>query len=257
MTKFKKTLFTALLEAGEILRQHFLKKIKVEYKGEIDPVTEVDRYSENRIIKIMKTAHPTHGILTEETGEYTAQSEFCWIIDPLDGTVNYAHGFNIFSVSIALSKEGTIILGGVYDPLREEMFWAEKGAGAFLNKKMICVSSEKKLCRSLLVTGFPYYVHKKSRTIVKYFSNFLTRAQAIRRLGSACLDLAYVAAGRIDGFWEQDLKPWDMAAGALIVEEAGGKVTDFRGKKLCLFSKTILATNTKLHNQMLKILKPK
>ncbi len=254
MYNFKKIALKAALEAGDILRRNFGKSHKIGHKGEIDLVTEIDIRSEQRIIKILKKEFPDHDILTEEEKGWDSGSEYKWIIDPLDGTTNYAHGFPCFSVSIALEKMGKVILGVIYDPLKEELFIAEKGRGAYLNRKRISVSKTKRLSDALLATGFAYDVRVSPENNLDHFSNFTLSAQGVRRAGSAALDLCYVASGRFDGFWEMKLKPWDVAAGSLIVKEAGGKVTDFKGGVFNIFSMEILASNGKIHGEMVKVL---
>jgi myo-inositol-1(or 4)-monophosphatase len=262
MDKFKKVAIRAALEAGKILRKNFGRINRVGHKGEIDLITEIDLKSEQRIVKILKKEYPDHEILAEEgagwnrpvVSEANLNAEYKWLIDPLDGTTNYAHGFPCFAVSIALERIGKVILGVVYEPLREEVFTAEKGKGAYLNKKRISVSKTKKISDSLLATGFAYDVHESLENNLNHFSNFTLRAQGVRRAGSAALDLCYVASGRFDGFWEMKLKPWDMAAGSLIVKEAGGKITDFKGGPFNIYSKEILASNGRIHGEMAKVL---
>lgn len=254
MDNFEKIALKAALESGEILKKNFGKRYKIGHKGEIDLITEIDLKSEQRILKILKKEFPDHDILAEEGEGWDRKAEYRWIIDPLDGTTNYAHGFPCFSVSIALERKGKVILGLVYDPLREEVFTAKKGEGANLNKKRIMVSKTRRLSNALLATGFAYDVRVSPENNLDHFSNFTLSAQGVRRAGSAALDLCYVAAGRFDGFWEMKLKPWDMAAGSLIVEEAGGKVTDFKGGVFNIFSMEILASNSKIHWEMVKIL---
>ena len=228
---------------------------RVEFKGELNLVTEVDRACEERIISLIGTHFPDHDVLTEETPLSPKGSPFRWIVDPLDGTTNYAHGYPIFCVSIALQMEGRLILGVVYDPTRDEMFWAQRGEGAYLNGRRIGVSKTKKLIRSLLSTGFPYDLRESRVNNLDHFCNMIMRAQAIRRDGSAALNLCYVAAGRFDGFWELKLKPWDVAAGTIIVEEAGGEVTDFDGNSPDIFGQEIVASNGLIHQEMLEVLR--
>lgn len=254
MDDFKKTALKATLEAGDILRKNFGKRHKIDHKGEIDLITEVDLMSEQKIIKILKKEYSDHDILAEEGAGWDTKAEYRWIIDPLDGTTNYAHGFPCFSVSVALEKRGKVILGVVYDPLREEVFTAQKGKGAYLNKKRIVVSKTKMLSDALLATGFAYDVRENPENNLNFFSNFTLRAQGVRRAGSAALDLCYVASGRFDGFWEMKLKPWDMAAGDLMVRESGGKVTDFKGGSFSINLKEILATNGRIHGEMVNVL---
>jgi myo-inositol-1(or 4)-monophosphatase len=252
---FKKIAIKSALKGGEILHKYQGKVKKIGYKGVINLVTEADHLSEDAIIKIIRKNFPEHNILTEESKGYNKESDYKWIIDPLDGTTNYAHGFPVYCVSIALEIEGEIILGVVYNPVLEELFVAEKNKGAFLNGKRIYVSKTKELSRSLLATGFPYDIRESKINNLDHFTNFALRAQAIRRAGSAALDLCYLAKGIFDGFWELKLSPWDTAAGILMVKEAGGKVTDFRGENFSIYQKNILATNGKIHNQMIRVLK--
>lgn len=247
----------AALEAGQFLRRSVGKVLHVERKAgqETNLVTEIDKKSEAMIITKIKNRYPQHDFLGEESGSHEAKSEYKWIIDPLDGTTNFTHGLPIFSVSIGLEHEGQIILGVVYDPNSEELFTAEKGTGAFLNGKRMQVSGVPRLIESLIVTGFPYNVRENPYNAVQHFTNFLSEAQAVRRLGSAALDLCYVAAGRFEGFWEVTLNPWDMAAGVLLVEEAGGKFTDFKGFPSTVYNKNVLATNGLVHEQMVEVLR--
>jgi len=240
--------------AGSLLLKKANKHNRVSFKGRINLVTEADLASERYIIKAIEKKFPNHSILAEEESAKNKASEFKWIIDPLDGTTNFAHGFPFYCVSIALEYRGEIILGVVYDPQREELFHATIGGGSFLNGKKIHVTEETKLSRALLATGFPYDIGSSNEDNLKNFARFAKVARGIRRPGSAALDLCYLACGRIDGFWELKLSPWDTAAGKLIVEEAGGKVTDFNGEKYFIYGKYILASNGRIHNQMKRIL---
>lgn len=252
---FKKTAIAAAKGAGTLLKKNIGNAHHIEFKGVIDIVTEMDRKAEDLIIKIIKDDFAKHGILTEESREQKTDSEYRWIIDPLDGTTNYSHGFPVFCVSIALEKEGEgIILGVVYNPMLNELFTAEKNKGAYLNNKNIKVSDIKELTKSLLATGFPYDVRTSPDNNIANFANFAVRAQAIRRAGSAALDMCYVACGRFDGFWEMKLKPWDTAAAWLIIKEAGGMVTGFNGKEFSLYSGETLASNGLIHDEMIKAL---
>jgi len=241
-------------EAGNVLRSSFGRKIVVSNKGDIDLVTEVDLAAEKVIKDLIQSHYPKHGILAEESGATETDSEYRWIVDPLDGTTNYAHGLPIFCVSIALERAGEMIVGVIYDPMRDELFAAEKGSGATLNGRSIRVSAAETLTKSLLVTGFPYDIHTNTVNNIDNFTNFIRNAQAVRRLGSAAIDLCYVACGRFDGFWEMKLNAWDMAAGALIVEEAGGEVTNFAGNTFDPFKKEICASNGMIHKEMVTIL---
>ncbi|MBW1855509.1 MAG: inositol monophosphatase, partial [Deltaproteobacteria bacterium] len=220
---------------------------------EINLVTEADQRSEEVILSIIKDSYPNHRILAEETGESGNSSSFKWIIDPLDGTTNYAHGYPCFCVSLAIEYEEEVIYGAVYDPVKDELFTAEKGKGAFINGKAIKTSSTKQLDQSLLCTGFPYDVRDDMDSNILNFRTFLMKAQAVRRDGSAALDLCHTAAGRFDGFWEQKLFPWDVAAGGLLVTEAGGKLTNFTGGNFSIYDKEI-ASNGLIHDQMVEAL---
>lgn len=253
----RKLLNTALVAAqavGKLLIKKLNTTLSIDFKGRANMVTEADHASENLIIEMIQHEFPDHQILTEERPQIESNSGFKWIIDPLDGTTNFAHGFPFYCVSIALEYRGEIILGVVYDPQREELFHATIGGGSFLNGKKIHVTEETKLSRALLATGFPYDIGSSNEDNLKNFARFAKVARGIRRPGSAALDLCYLACGRIDGFWELKLSPWDTAAGKLIVEEAGGKVTDFNGEKYFIYGKYILASNGRIHNQMKRIL---
>ena len=255
MESCKRIAIQAAQKAGFVLKRRLGKKRKVGYKGVVNLVTEMDILAEKIIVSEIQRHFPDHNILAEERTSKIKVSPYRWIIDPLDGTTNYAHGFPIFCVSIALTKNEEAILGAVYDPTRDELFVAEKNKGARLNGRKLHVSSESNLSRSLLATGFPYDIRESPINNFDHFHNFAIRAQAVRRAGSAALDLCYVAAGRFDGFWEMKLAPWDMAAGKLMVLEAGGTATDFLGKHLALNGKHVLATNGKIHTAMLRIIK--
>lgn len=251
-------------EAGEIIRAGFGTNFSVEYKSNLsDFVTEIDKKSEAAIINFIKKEFPKHAVLAEESGEHKTSlassqkgdgSEYLWVIDPLDGTTNFAHGLPIFSVSIGVQKNGETICGVVYDVMRDETYSSEKGSGSFRNGQRLQVSNNDNLRKSMLVTGFPYNVADNPDYAIERFAAFLKASSAVRRLGSAAIDLCYVAAGVFDGFWEVYLNPWDLAAGKLLVEEAGGIVTDFNGAKTDIFSRQILATNNLVHEQMIKLL---
>ncbi len=241
-------------EAGSLLRERFGAPLDVRHKGRIDLVTEVDVLSEQCIRRRIQARFPDHAILAEEGGLTETASAFRWIVDPLDGTTNYAHGYPFFSVAIAVEWQGEIIVGVVYDPLRDELFSAAKGQGARCNGRPLHVSGVTSLEHALLVTGFPYNVKASPQKNLDHFSAFLDVAQAIRRDGSAALDLAYVAAGRFDGFWELNLAPWDMAAGSLLVTEAGGQVTAFNGQAFSPYVPEIVASNGHLHAAMCQVL---
>jgi myo-inositol-1(or 4)-monophosphatase len=243
-------------DAGALLVQR-LGSAKVSTKGDINLVTEADIAAENLIIERIRSHYPQHGILAEESGEAALvggkRAEWKWIIDPLDGTTNYAHGYPCFCVSIAVEHAGELEIGVVYDPMRAEMFAAERGRGATLNDRKIHVSSVDDLSQAMLCTGFPYNVRERP-DFAREFTNFTMIAQAVRRDGSAALDLAYVACGRFDGFWEDGLSPWDIAAGALLIAEARGKVTNFKDEPLDIYNEQVLATNGLLHDPMMRIL---
>lgn len=242
-------------EAGNIIRDGYRKNINIEFKtGENNLVTEIDKKSEKCIMDFIKKEFPTHSILSEESGKTDKTSDYIWIIDPLDGTTNFAHGFPIFSVSIGVQKNNETIYGVVYDVMRDIVYAAEKNSGAFANDRRIHVSKNDKIARSLLVTGFPYNIKENPNNAIGKFNAFLMEARAIRRLGSAAIDFCYVADGAFDGFWEVALNPWDVAAGILIVEEAGGIVTNFKGEKIDISSKEFLASNKLIHNAMVEIL---
>lgn len=245
-------------DAGRVLAERFGRNLRISNKSELDLVTESDLASERLIIDRIKTHYPRHVILAEESGENApategAQSDWRWIIDPLDGTTNYAHGYPCFCVSMGLERNGTMEIGVIYDPLRDEVFSAERGQGAALNDKRIRVSATPNLSSALLCTGFPYDVRERGE-FAHHFSNFIMNAQGVRRDGAAALDLAYVAAGRFDGFWEEGLKPWDVAAGMLLIEEAGGRVSDYNNQPLNIFTPPILASNGLIHEQMMRVL---
>ncbi|MEE9910650.1 MAG: inositol monophosphatase [Deltaproteobacteria bacterium] len=240
--------------AGRLLADKLNRSNQVYYKGAIDLVTDADKMSEELILAEISRRYPDHGILSEESAAKNEQAAMRWIVDPLDGTTNYAHGFPFFCVSIALEQEGVVVLGVVYDPLRDELFTASRGGGAFLNGKKLHVSTVSDLSHSLLATGFPYDIRVSKDNNLNFFHAMILQAQAIRRPGAAALDLAYLAAGRIDGFWELKLKPWDTAAGCLLVTEAGGVVSDMAGQAWNLFSPGLVAGNGLIHGQMLEII---
>jgi myo-inositol-1(or 4)-monophosphatase len=248
------TAIEAVTRAGAIQRDHFGKPEHIRKKGEIDLVTDVDLEVERTFRALIAERFPEHRIVAEEfgdTGPGRPGSRYCWLFDPLDGTTNYAHGLPIFCSSLALEIDGRIDVAAVYDPCREELFTAERGGGARLNGLPLRVSSTDRLIDSLLCTGFPYNVHAIVDDIVGLFGTFVGRARAVRRLGSAAIDLCYVAAGRLDGFWERLLQPWDIGAGALIVEEAGGRVSSLDGAPFDPHAGEVLATNGPLHQAML------
>jgi len=245
----------AAREAGRLLRENVDKRGEIMFKGAVDLVTHFDRKSQEMIFRRLSAAFPGHGFLAEEGLSLPGTSGCRWIIDPIDGTTNFAHTFPIFCVSIALEQKGEVVGGVVYDPMRDELFEAVRGRGAFLNGARVRVSDIPELGKALLATGFPYDVRTSSFNNVREFNAFIVRAQAVRRCGSAALDLCYVACGRFDGFWELKLKPWDVAAGALIIEEAGGRVSDFEGRTFDPFNQQALASNGLIHEEMRAVLK--
>jgi len=242
--------------AGDVLGHYMSRDKRVESKGFANLVTAADKDSEALIIRRIRERYPNHAILAEESGASGSpnSAEGKWIIDPLDGTTNFAHQYPFFCVSIAFEREGRIQCGAVYDPWRDEMFSSSHGFGAFLNGQRIGVSEVETLASSLIMTGFPYGFRDKIKTVVSQFEGFLLQSQAVRRGGSAALDLCYTALGRVDGFWELDLHPWDTAAGAVILEEAGGRVTDFSGHPFSIYGHEILASNGRIHDEMLQVL---
>lgn len=253
--KIKSTLLEALTRAGKIVRSNFGKEQKITKKGRFNLVTEIDKLAEKNIVALILKRFPDHSILAEESPAVTG-SGCRWIIDPIDGTTNFSHGFPIVSVSIGFERDGRLEMGGVFDPFRKELFFAERGRGATLNGKRIHVSRATTLEDSLLATGFPYDRNIKPDDYLNILRVFLTQIQGIRRGGSAAIDLCYVACGRFDGYYEMKLSPWDKAAGMMIVEEAGGKLTDFSGAPLTLEGLQNLATNGLIHAEMLAALKP-
>jgi len=255
LDKYLKAAERAAKKAGLMLIQNIRSTREVSFKGEVNLVTNFDRQSQEIIHDSLLSVFPDHDIIAEEGLKKEKGSDFKWIVDPIDGTTNYVHGFPVFCISIAVEKEGEILVGLVLDPARDELFTAKRGEGACLNSKKIQVSSIDELDRSLLTTGFPYDIRESELNNLDHFSNFAVRCQAIRRCGSAALDLCSVACGRADGFWELKLSPWDTAAGALIVIEAGGCVTDFHNKRFDPGKKQVLASNGKIHKQMLEVLK--
>jgi myo-inositol-1(or 4)-monophosphatase len=243
-------------DAGNLLVQR-LGAAQISNKGDIDLVTEADIAAEELIIERIRSHYPLHGILAEESGEALTvgprRSDWKWIIDPLDGTTNYVHGYPCFCVSIALEHAGILEVGVVYDPMRDEMFAAERGQGATLNERRIRVSTVEDLNSAMLCTGFPYDVRTRP-DFARAFATFTLHAQAVRRDGSAAIDLAYVACGRFDGFWEDGLNTWDIAAGALLINEAGGRITNFENEPLDIYTKKVVASNGLIHGSMLKLL---
>ena len=240
--------------AGTIINKRIDTSKRVTYKGIVDLVTDVDKLCEQNIINTITRSFPEHSILSEEIGGIEKSSNYKWIIDPLDGTTNFFHSYPFVSVSIAVEYKGKIIVGVVYDPVKKELFHSVKGKGAFLNDKKLHVSNVKVIEQSLLSTGFPYDLRTSSENNIENWIKFIRKAQAVRRDGSAALDLCYVAAGRFDGFWEMKLKPWDVAAGFLIIQEAGGRVTDFKGSPYSIYTNHIVASNAHLHGLLLGVL---
>jgi myo-inositol-1(or 4)-monophosphatase len=246
------------LQAGGLLRGYFERGVATEYKGDVDLVTEADRASEKLIVERLSTAFPSHGIFGEEGARHGLDAEYRWYVDPLDGTTNFAHGFPVFCVSMGLERrladtaadaDGELMAGVIYDPLRDDLFTAEKGQGAWLNGRKVRVSRTETLSEALLATGFPSRKRHVSPNI-HFYQEFTLRSHGVRRAGSAALDLAYTACGRLDGFWEFHLNPWDTAAGALLVVEAGGRMSRFDGTPFQLNSEEVLATNGRLGGEL-------
>ncbi len=252
----RKVLNETIRLGGAVIKSNFDADYKVYSKKTVnDLVTEIDKKAEDVIISNIKKYFPEHQILSEEIGSMESSSDYKWIIDPIDGTVNFVHGIPICCVSIGIELEDTIIMGAVYNPMLEELFFAQKGEGASLNGRTIKVSSKKDIESSCLVTGFPYRWADVDKDPVKVFETFIRQGLPVRRLGSAAIDLCWVACGRFDGFWEYNLNPWDIAAGYLIIEEAGGQVTNFVGEPYSVYDKQTLATNGKIHDDMLRLIK--
>jgi myo-inositol-1(or 4)-monophosphatase len=244
-------------DAGQILLENFGRKINVSKKGDINLVTEADLASEELIIERIKSYYPKHSILAEEAGNAVViggENKWKWVIDPLDGTTNFAHGYPCFCVTMALEHDAEIVIGVTFDPTRDEMFAAERGRGATLNGKPIRVSETEDLSEALIVTGFPYDF-KRRADFARHLTEFLLQSRGVRRDGSAAIDMAYVACGRFDGFWEEGLNPWDMAAGLLLIEEAGGQVTGYDNSRFSIYRPPIAASNGLIHAQMLNVLK--
>jgi myo-inositol-1(or 4)-monophosphatase len=238
-------------EAGKLLMGYFVRRVTIEYKGEVDLVTEADRASEKLIVERLRAHWPEHGIVAEEGTRSEMDAEYRWYVDPLDGTTNFAHGYPVFCISMALARQdGQLEVGVLYDPTRDEMFAAERGLGATLNGRPIHVSQTKSLAESILGTGFPSHKRHKNPNI-HFYHQITLRSHGLRRAGSAALDLANVACGRYDGFWEFILNPWDTAAGVLLVQEAGGRVTRFDGSAFRLDSREVLASNSLIHQELI------
>ena len=252
---FLTTAIEAVVRAGDMQMAQFGTDFQIDKKGTIDLVTEVDLAVERMFRALVAERFPDHQVLAEEMGGAAdVPPGPCWVFDPIDGTTNFAHGLPIFCASLALEIGGVADVAAVYDPNRKELFTAERGGGAFLNGKPLRVSSATTLVDAMLVTGFPYDVHTRVDEIVGLFAAFVGQVRAVRRLGSAAIDLCYVAAGRMDGFWERDLKPWDIAGGALIVVEAGGRITNMEGQPFTSRGGHVLATNGHLHDVMLDVI---
>jgi myo-inositol-1(or 4)-monophosphatase len=251
------TAVESAIAAGRIQRRYFRQDFQIDKKGPIDLVTAADLEVEREFRQLVAARFPSHVVLGEEQGPGASPqgARYRWIIDPIDGTTNFAHGLAIFCCSIALEIDGRLEVGVVYDPMAEELFTAERGVGAWLNGAPLAVSACDQMVNALLCTGFPYSVREKRQQMVDVFGAFLGEAQGVRRLGSAALDLCYVAAGRFDGFWEEHLHPWDMAAAAVIIEQAGGRVTNYADEPVDLFRGQIVASNGRVHRQMLQAIR--
>ena len=254
---FRSLLSQALERAGKILRKHF-GKARVTYKGRADLLTQADLESQESVLALIRARFPDHDYQAEEKGSKLTGAEYVWVIDPLDGTTNYAHGYPASCTSIGLLRRGRPVVGGIYDPFRDEAFLAEAGRGARLNGKTMSVTRVNQVAKALLITGFAYDRAERSKYYIEFYRDFMTRCHDVRRSGTAALDLAWIAAGRADGFWELGLSPWDVAAGLLLVQEAGGRVSDFFGKPWASreqFGKQTLATNGKIHKEMMTVLR--
>jgi myo-inositol-1(or 4)-monophosphatase len=252
--KYLETAVIAARQAGSLQREKLWSELAIDFKGEKNLVTEVDRACEEMIVATLRSKYPESDVLAEEESYTSYSSNLKWIIDPLDGTTNYAHGFPWFCVSIALEIDGELRLGVIYHPMMDELFTTLKGEGAFLNGSRLKVSTRQPLKSCLLATGFPYDKTRETENNFEQFVNFQLSARAVRRAGAAALDLAYVAAGRLDGYWECKIKPWDIAAGKLLVEESGGKVTGYSGEPSSLYDHRILASNGFIHGEMVELL---
>ena len=255
-SSIKDTAIEAARAAGAILQERARLGFRIEHKNAVNLVTDADTQAEQAIIERIREAHPEHQILAEEQGIVVQNdSPYKWVIDPLDGTTNFAHGFPAYCVSIGVEYQGSCILGVVFDPTRQELFVGEMGSGAFLNDQPIRVSQTASLNAALVVTGFGYDIRETSNNNLDYFARFALRAQGVRRMGAAALDLCYVASGRLDGYWELKLHPWDTAAGVVILEEAGGQVTDLQGNPYSIYGTGIVASNGQFHNEMVDVLR--
>ncbi len=255
-SSIKDTAIEAARAAGAILQERARLGFRIEHKNAVNLVTDADTQAEQAIIERIREAHPEHQILAEEQGIVVQNdSPYKWVIDPLDGTTNFAHGFPAYCVSIGVEYQGSCILGVVFDPTRQELFVGETGSGAFLNDQPIRVSQTASLNAALVVTGFGYDIRETSNNNLEQFARFALRAQGVRRMGAAALDLCYVASGRLDGYWELKLHPWDTAAGVVILEEAGGQVTDLQGNPYSIYGTGIVASNGQFHNEMVDVLR--
>src|SRR5271165_3021018 len=252
MASFVEAAAEIAYEAGSLLRHYFERRVRFEMKGDFDLVTEADRASERLVVERLAKQFPRHGIVAEEGSGHDSPSEYRWYVDPLDGTTNFAHSYPVWNVTLALEKAGELIAGVVFDPNRDELFTAERGAGAFMNGRRIRVSQAARVADSLLSTGFPNH-NCSTNPNIHFFHELAMSAHGVRRGGSAAIDLAYVAAGRLDGFWEIGLSPWDMAAGILLVEEAGGVCTDMKGASHHLKSPHILSDNQLIHAELVDL----
>jgi len=252
MSQFLEVAIETAREAGAMLRHEFDRPKQISYKGEVDIVTESDRRSEALIIARLRKHFPDHAIIAEEGGGGGVGAKYCWHVDPLDGTTNFAHGYPCFAVSIGLAEDGQPVAGAVFNPVSEELFTAARGEGAYLNGKLIRVSAIEKLATSLVATGFPTH-HRKRSANINYYWEYTLRSHGVRRDGSAALDLCSVACGRFDAFWEFGLKSWDTAAGVLLVQEAGGKVSDLSGGPYGLGGPQLLASNGRIHGEMQEV----
>lgn len=251
---FLETAIEAARKSGVILMEHYgkLKKDQVSLKGARDYVTEIDNISEKEILQTIQSKFPDHSILAEESGQSTKESPYEWVLDPLDGTVNYVHGFPMFSISIALTYNRERKVGVIYDPLKNELFCAEKGIGAFLNNQKITVTQSKTLEEAFVATGFPFRIHDRLDPYLEIFKLIFKSVTGIRRAGSAALDLAYTACGRFDGFWEMGLSPWDITAGLLLIEEAGGVISGFHNEKEIGPEGDVVCGNPEIHKLILQ-----
>jgi myo-inositol-1(or 4)-monophosphatase len=250
MPSFLETSVEIARESGALLSTYFERRVAFELKGEYDLVTEADRASERLVVERLRSHFPSHSIVAEEGGGHTGTSEYCWYVDPLDGTTNFAHGFPMYNVTMALTQAGQLINGVIFDPMRNEMFSCERGSGAYLNNRRIRVSKVARVEDALVATGFPS--RKRHENVnVHFYYQLAMISHGVRRAGSAALDLAYVASGRLDAFWEFGLKPWDMAAGILLIEEAGGKCSDMQGGPVDIRGPHLLTDNGLIHQPML------